>query len=119
MAQEPFPSQPRAHDVMIEAQPAPIQIDPARLCVLGIDMQNDFGAKGGMFDRAEIDIFMIQRAVVSTARVLTAARQALYGRAARRRRSASRTWVGPTGVQHATGERPWSMEHDGASWRQR
>jgi SAM-dependent methyltransferase len=74
-----FPSQPRAHDVMIEAQPAPIQIDPVRTAVLVIDMQNDFGAKGGMFDGAGIDIFMIQRAVVSTARVLTAARQALYG----------------------------------------
>jgi ureidoacrylate peracid hydrolase len=75
MAQEPFPSQPREHVVMIEAQPASIQIDTARTAVLVIDMQNDFGAKGGMFDRAGIDISMIQRAVAPTARVLTAARQ--------------------------------------------
>jgi ureidoacrylate peracid hydrolase len=38
-------------------------------------MQNDFGAKGGMFDRAGIDISMIQQAVGPTATVFTAARQ--------------------------------------------
>jgi ureidoacrylate peracid hydrolase len=75
MAPEPLPSQLREHIVVIEAQPAPIQIDTARAAVLVIDMQNDFGAKGGMFDRAGIDISMIQRAVAPTARVLTAARQ--------------------------------------------
>jgi ureidoacrylate peracid hydrolase len=76
MAQEPLPSQPSEHVVVIEAQPAPIQIDTARTAVLVIDMQNDFGAQGGMFDRAGIDISMIQRAVAPTARVLTAVRQA-------------------------------------------
>ena len=76
MAQEPLPSQPSAPVVAIEAQPAPIQIDAARTAVLVIDMQNDFGAKGGMFDRAGIDVSLIQRAVGPTARVLTAARQA-------------------------------------------
>jgi ureidoacrylate peracid hydrolase len=39
-------------------------------------MQNDFGAKGGMFDRAGIDISQIQKAVASTARVVAAARKA-------------------------------------------
>jgi ureidoacrylate peracid hydrolase len=54
-----------------------MQIDTAHAAVLVIDMQNDFGAaKGGMFDRAGIDISMIQRAVAPTARLLTAARQA-------------------------------------------
>ena len=38
-------------------------------------MQNDFGSKGGMFDRAGIDISGIQRAVGPTARVLAAARR--------------------------------------------
>jgi ureidoacrylate peracid hydrolase len=75
MAQEPFLSKAGAHVAVIEAQPAPIQIDTARTAVLVIDMQNDFGAKGGMFDRAGIDISMIQQAVAPTARVLTAARQ--------------------------------------------
>ena len=34
------------------ARPAPLQIDFERAAVLVIDMQNDFGAAGGMFDRA-------------------------------------------------------------------
>ena len=64
MAQEPLPSQASGHVAVIEAQPASIQIDPARAAELVIDMQNDLGAKGGMFDRAGIDISMIQQAVV-------------------------------------------------------
>jgi ureidoacrylate peracid hydrolase len=44
--------------------------------VIVVDMQNDFGAKGGMFDRAGIDISGIQKVVEPTARTLVAARQA-------------------------------------------
>jgi ureidoacrylate peracid hydrolase len=44
--------------------------------VLVIDMQNDFGAPGGMFARAGIDIGAIRAAVAPTARVLAAARAA-------------------------------------------
>jgi ureidoacrylate peracid hydrolase len=62
--------------VRIEAKPDPIVIDTARTAVIVVDMQNDFGTKGGMFDRAGIDISMIQRAVAPTARVLASARQA-------------------------------------------
>jgi ureidoacrylate peracid hydrolase len=61
--------------VRIEAKPEPIAIDPARTAVLVVDMQNDFGAKGGMFDRAGIDLSMIQRAIDPTASVLAAARR--------------------------------------------
>jgi ureidoacrylate peracid hydrolase len=39
-------------------------------------MENDFGAKGGMFDRAGIDISGIQKAVGPTAKVLASARAA-------------------------------------------
>ena len=39
-------------------------------------MQNDFGAKGGMFDRAGIDISPIEQAVAPTMRTLAAARAA-------------------------------------------
>jgi ureidoacrylate peracid hydrolase len=58
----------RIHDtnsrvVRIEALPQPVTIDPARTAGLVIDRQNDFGAKGGMFDWAGIDISMIQQAV--------------------------------------------------------
>ena len=40
-----------------------------------IDMQNDFGAPGGMFDRAGIDISPIQRAVGPTRDVIATARK--------------------------------------------
>ena len=46
--------------VRIEATPEPIAIDTARTAVLVVDTQHDFGAQGGMFDRAGIDISMIQ-----------------------------------------------------------
>ena len=39
-------------------------------------MQNDFGTKGGMFDRAGVDISGIQKAVEPTANVLDLARKA-------------------------------------------
>ena len=42
--------------VSVEAEPEPISIDIGRTAALVVDMQNDFGAKGGMFDRAGIDI---------------------------------------------------------------
>jgi ureidoacrylate peracid hydrolase len=54
----------------------PISIDAAKTAIIVCDMQNDFGAKGGMFDRAGNDISMIQRAVGPTAKVLTSARRA-------------------------------------------
>ena len=60
--------------VSIGARPEALAIDLSRTAVLVIDMQNDFGAKGGMFDRAGIDITGIGRAVAPTARALSAAR---------------------------------------------
>ena len=58
----------------IEAKPEPISIDAAQTAVIVVDMQNDFGAEGGMFHLAGIDISMIRAAVAPTAKVLTAAR---------------------------------------------
>jgi ureidoacrylate peracid hydrolase len=60
----------------IYARPEPITIDLGRAAVLVIDMQNDFGAKGGMFDRAGIDHTHIRRAVPPTVQVVAAARKA-------------------------------------------
>jgi Isochorismatase family len=54
----------------------PISVDAATTVVIVCDMQNDFGVKGGMFDRAGIDISMIQQAVGPTAKVLASARRA-------------------------------------------
>jgi hypothetical protein len=62
--------------VRLDAKPEPIEIDTARTAVIVCDMQNDFGTKGGMFDRAGLDISMIQRVVGPTAKVLASARQA-------------------------------------------
>jgi ureidoacrylate peracid hydrolase len=44
--------------------------------VIVVDMQNDFGAKGGMFDRTGIDISGIQKVIGPTAKVLASARRA-------------------------------------------
>lgn len=60
----------------LDAKPEAITFDPAKAAVIVVDMQNDFGSKGGMFDRAGIDISGIQAAVGPTAKVLAAARRA-------------------------------------------
>ena len=62
--------------VQFAAKPEPVAIDIAKTAVIVVDMQNDFGSKGGMFDRAGFDISIIQRAVPPTAKVLAAARNA-------------------------------------------
>lgn len=60
----------------LDAKPTPLRLDPANTAVIVVDMQNDFGARGGMFDRAGIDISGIEAAVGPTALVLAAARRA-------------------------------------------
>ena len=62
--------------VTIDARPESLTVDPARTAVIVVDMQNDFGAKGGMFHRAGIPISGIQAVVAPTARVLAAAHRA-------------------------------------------
>ena len=62
--------------ITVEARPESVAIDPQRAAVLVIDMQNDFGAPGGMFERAGIDINGIAAAAVATQPVLRAAREA-------------------------------------------
>jgi len=63
-------------DIHLKARPDSISFDAASTVVIVVDMQNDFGTKGGMFDRAGIDISMIQKSVGPTFKVLTAARKA-------------------------------------------
>jgi hypothetical protein len=62
--------------VRLNAKPEPIDIDTASTAVIVVDMQNDFGAKSGMFDRAGIDISGIQKVIGPTAKVLASARRA-------------------------------------------
>lgn len=63
-------------NIHIMAKPDSIAIDSASAAVIVVDMENDFGSKGGMFDRAGVDISMIQKVIDPTSRVLTAARAA-------------------------------------------
>jgi hypothetical protein len=51
-AAPPFES--KNGSIMLNAKPEPIAIDPARAAVIVVDMENDFVAKGGMFDRLEL-----------------------------------------------------------------
>jgi ureidoacrylate peracid hydrolase len=63
-------------DVTIEARPDAITIDPGQTAVLVVDMQNDFGAKGGMLDLAGVDISPNLAVIEPTGRLLTASRHA-------------------------------------------
>lgn len=60
----------------INAEPAAFSFQADTAAILVIDMQNDFGATGGMFDLAGIDISLIRRAVAPTAQVIKAGRAA-------------------------------------------
>jgi ureidoacrylate peracid hydrolase len=61
--------------ITLHAKPEAIGIDPTRTAVIVVDMQNDFGSKGGMFDLAGIDISVIRRVIAPTTRVLDSARR--------------------------------------------
>jgi ureidoacrylate peracid hydrolase len=61
--------------IHLDGNPEPITLDPAMTAVIVVDMQDDFGSKGGMFDRAGFDITGIQKAVGPTVKVLAAARK--------------------------------------------
>jgi ureidoacrylate peracid hydrolase len=60
--------------VEVAARPAPHALDLDSTAVVVVDMQNDFGAPGGMFERAGIDIRPIQSIIEPIAGVLAAAR---------------------------------------------
>ena len=69
-------AEPKSEMVTLDAKPDPLAIDLARTAVIVVDMENDFAAKGGMFDRAGADISGAQKAIAPTAKVLAAAREA-------------------------------------------
>jgi ureidoacrylate peracid hydrolase len=71
-----FSQTSKSNKINIKAKPVPIAIEAASTAIIVVDMQNDFGAKGGMFDRAGIDISMIQKAIPPTQKVLATARKA-------------------------------------------
>jgi ureidoacrylate peracid hydrolase len=61
---------------LLPARPSGIEFDTAHTAVIVVDMQHDFGSRGGMFDRAGIDITPIQAIVPALAAVLAAGREA-------------------------------------------
>jgi len=61
--------------ITLDAKPDPITIDLGMTAVIVVDMQNDFATKGGMADRAGIDISQIQATVGPTSRVVASARR--------------------------------------------
>ena len=69
------PEEAKDRLIHLDAKPEAITLDPAMTAVIVVDMQNDFGSEGGMFDRAGIDISGIQKAVGSTLKILAAARK--------------------------------------------
>lgn len=60
----------------LPARPDAFSFDPSSTAVVVVDMQNDFGSPGGMFDRAGLDIAPIRALVPRIAAVLDAARAA-------------------------------------------
>ena len=69
-------AQQHLQQIELPARPSPLSIDPQRTALIVVDMQNDFGSKGGMFDRAGIDIEPIRAVVPAVARAIAAAREA-------------------------------------------
>jgi ureidoacrylate peracid hydrolase len=70
------PEKPQGRVVKLDAKPDTITLDTAKTAVIVVDMQNDFGSKGGMMDRDGIDISGIQKAIGPTSKILAAARKA-------------------------------------------
>ena len=65
-----------AHQVSIEAKPAPLTLDPQKTAVIVVDMQNHFAAPGGTFALAGVDTAPILALAEPLGRVLNAARAA-------------------------------------------
>jgi len=61
--------------IYLTARPDSISFDVASTAIIVVDMQNDFGAKGGMFDKAGIDISVIQQVIKPISNVLNSARK--------------------------------------------
>jgi ureidoacrylate peracid hydrolase len=60
----------------LETRTGILSIDPGRIAVLVVDMQNDFVSPGGMFDRGGVDISGVHAIIRPTSRMLAAARHA-------------------------------------------
>jgi ureidoacrylate peracid hydrolase len=61
--------------VTIEARPGNVEVTLSRTAIVVVDLQNDFAAIGGMFERTGIDISVIRRTIEPTRCILEAARR--------------------------------------------
>lgn len=61
--------------VSLQARPESLTIEIERTALMVVDMQNDFGSKGGIFDRVGIDISAIQAAIAPIRTVIDFARR--------------------------------------------
>ena len=62
--------------VRMAARPAPVEINLHSTVFLVVDMQNDIVAEGGLLTGLGVDVSIVERVVLSTARALIAARAA-------------------------------------------
>lgn len=62
--------------VLIEARPAPLDIDLHKTALIVVDMQNAFVSKGGMFDHLGMDISAAEGVIAKKKKIISAARDA-------------------------------------------
>ncbi len=62
--------------VTMKAKPEPLQIDLSRTVVIVVDMQNAFVSKGGMFDKAGLDLSNAEKVIENNKRIIGATRRA-------------------------------------------
>ncbi len=60
--------------LQVDARPEAVAVDFSETALLIVDMQNDFGTKGGMFDRIGVDLSSIRDTIEPTMRILDSAR---------------------------------------------
>lgn len=63
-----------ADGVFVAARPVPVYVVPGRTAVVVVDMQNDFGSIGGMFEQAGVDISEIRAMIPAMAALINSAR---------------------------------------------
>lgn len=64
----------RSRAITLRARPEAVSFEAARTAMLVVDMQNDFAAKGGMFERAGIDVNGILAVVPAVKSAIASAR---------------------------------------------
>lgn len=61
--------------ILISAKPDAIQVSATNTAIIVVDMENDFCSKGGMLDRAGMNLSKIKETIVPIKNVLAAARK--------------------------------------------